>query len=108
MNVYYFEPSFIFYLVIALLLLYPILLIVGIVTIKVNILGKILFVISAILYGYIIWYSYQFGVYSDELEYNSSRETEIFGNIGYFHLILLTFPYIFLSMGFGFRRAFNN
>lgn len=108
MDVHYFEPSSIFYLVITLLLLYPILLIIGIATIKVNLLGKILFGISAVLYGYIIWYSYGFGVYLDEVEYDPSNETGIFGNIGYFHLILLAFPYIFLSMSFASRRKFNN
>ena len=108
MNVHYFEPSSIFYLVLALLLLYPVLFIITLATSKVNILGKILFGISACLYGYVIWYSYGFGVYLDQVEYDPSKETGIFGNIGYFHLILLAFPYIFLSMGSSSKRKFNH
>lgn len=100
MNVHYFEPDFIFYLVVALFLIYPVLFIVTLATNKLNFLGKILFGISAFLYAYVILYSYEFGVYLDQVQYDPSNETGIFGNVGYFHLILLTFPYIFLSIGF--------
>lgn len=109
MDVHYFEPISIFYLVLALLILYPILFIILLISSKVNLLGKFLYGISAILYAYVIWYSYGLGVYLDELEYNAANETVIFGNFGYFHLILLAFPYIFLLFGFSSKdKRLNN
>lgn len=103
MNIQYFEPDSLFFIVIALLILYPILLLVGVITSKTNLIGKIIYGISAFLYAYVIWYSYSLGIYLDEMS-DPAQDEVIFGSIGYFHLILLAFPYIFLTMGFTFKQ----
>ncbi|TRZ36852.1 hypothetical protein CEQ21_15195 [Niallia circulans] len=91
---YFYEPFYVVVLLLLLGLLYFPLFLYCAVNIKFNIIGYCLLAISIITYLLVGIYMVGTGYYYD----TDPREGHIIREYGFLELILLTYPYIFLSL----------
>ncbi len=101
MEIVYFEPNSIFVLLLFLGLFYLATFTICLVTIKFDVLGKLFLVVSLLLYLYVGYYMTAASYYADD------KSLDIFSSYGYLELIILVYPYIFLSIACRFGEKKN-
>lgn len=91
---YFYEPSYIVVLCVVLGILYILVLAYSIAKVKFNTIGYLLLGSSIVTYLLLGYYEVGFGYYSD----GNAPEVTIFYGIGFLELILLSYPYVLLSL----------
>ncbi len=101
MEIIYYEPNSITILVCLLGIYFIVFWALCLGLLKFDVIGKILMGISMLLYLYVGYYTVASGYYAD------SRSLDIFAPIGYLELIILAYPYIFLTLACKFSKRKN-
>ncbi|WP_078553096.1 hypothetical protein [Bacillus alkalicellulosilyticus] len=93
-SVYFYDPIYIFFLLLFLGLIYIPLLGISFFKVKLSIIGIGLQCLSIIIYLLVGIYMVQRGYYQD----GHATDQLIYSSYGFLELILLTYPYIFLAL----------